>query len=731
MGRYFKYILLATFIIAVVVIVFLQFNSNRSINQLINGNENLLGELNVKNNLQQLQTGIVTLESKVRGTVIEGADINSNHIQNEINNIQSSVAELKWLREDEDIAPLIDRLKKLVASRINFNQLVLDIFSNEGKAAAEDMINTKHGNQITDSIKITAFELNKAHELDVKKLINEADANGQKAKTLGSIMALMAALASIFTFGYVAFKVREQQKLIGQLNASEAKAREAVRIKENFLANMSHEIRTPMNALLGFTNLLQRKQLDEEAAGYVQTIQKSGENLLMIINDILDLSKIEAGMMRIEEAPFSIRGLVHSVETMFSGKLKEKGIRLVTHVDASLPDTLEGDAVRLTQILINLLGNALKFTEQGTISIDISNEGATGNSILTGIRVSDTGIGIEKEKLVQIFDRFQQAEDSMTRKYGGTGLGLSIVKDLVDLQNGKIAVQSETGKGTVFTIQIPYILSKEQVSTSKYLPSSSIQNSNFKNITILVVEDNEMNQSLVTHLFNSRQLLFDMANNGKEAIDLLQRKSYSLVLLDIQMPEMDGYSTAREIRDTLKLDTPIIAMTAHAFPGEREKCISYGMNEYISKPIREERLFELIATFTGINNSQQRQENKMQEHKDDHYRFINLQYMKEVSNGDIAYEKTVTDQFIEMVPEAILLLESAFEKEDYKTVAETAHNLKTSIAIMGLDKILNNHLDMLEGVPGKKNKLQKEINYVKEICTQSLEEAKSFLATLT
>lgn len=436
-------------------------------------------------------------------------------------------------------------------------------------------------------------------------------------------------------------------------------------------------------------------------------------------------------MMRIEEAPFSIRGLVHSVETMFSGKLKEKGIRLVTHVDASLPDTLEGDAVRLTQILINLLGNALKFTEQGTISIDISNEGATGNSILTGIRVSDTGIGIEKEKLVQIFDRFQQAEDSMTRKYGGTGLGLSIVKDLVDLQNGKIAVQSETGKGTVFTIQIPYILSKEQVSTSKYLPSSSIQNSNFKNIMILVVEDNEMNQSLVTHLFNSRQLLFDMANNGKEAIDLLQRKSYSLVLLDIQMPEMDGYSTAREIRDTLKLDTPIIAMTAHAFPGEREKCISYGMNEYISKPIREERLFELIATFTGINNSQQRQENKMQEHKDDHYRFINLQYMKEVSNGDIAYEKTVTDQFIEMVPEAILLLESAFEKEDYKTVAETAHNLKTSIAIMGLDKILNNHLDMLEGVPGKKNKLQKEINYVKEICTQSLEEAKSFLATLT
>ncbi len=729
MGRYFKYVLLATFIIAVAVIVFLQFNSNRSINQLINGNENLLGELNVKNNLQQLQTGIVTLESKVRGTVIEGVDINSNHIQNEINSIQSLVAELKWLREDEDIAPLIDRLKTLVASRINFNRQVLNVFSNEGKVAAEDMINTKHGNKITDSIKITSFELNKAHELDVKKLINEADSNGRKAKTLGSIMALMAALASIFTFGYVAFKVREQQKLIGQLNASEAKAREAVRIKENFLANMSHEIRTPMNALLGFTNLLQRKQLDKEAAGYVQTIQKSGENLLTIINDILDLSKIEAGMMRIEEAPFSVRGLLHSVQTMFSGKLKEKGIRLIAHVEESFPDTLEGDAVRLTQVLINLLSNALKFTEKGAISIDISKAGIENNIILTNIRVSDTGIGIEKEKLLQVFDRFQQAEDSITRKYGGTGLGLSIVKDLVELQNGTIAVQSEIGKGTVFIIRIPYILSKEQEPVSKVIHPSFNPNSNFEKVTILVVEDNEMNQSLLTHLLNSRQLNFDIANNGREAIELLLRKTYSLILMDIQMPELDGYSTAREIRDTLKLHIPIIAMTAHAFPGERDKCISYGMNEYISKPIKEEHLFDIIALYTGAVKNEM-QEKEIQDNNVSDYRFINLSYMKKVSNGDIIYEKNVTAQFIEIIPEAITLLESSVAKDDYKLMAETAHNLKTSISIMGLDEKLNEHLDIIESNQGDKGRLQKEIKFVVNVCNQSLEEAKMFLNTL-
>src|SRR4030095_1594590 len=350
-----------------------------------------------------------------------------------------------------------------------------------------------------------------------------------------------------FSFSYVAYKVRQQQHLITRLNISEKKAKVAAQAKENFLANMSHEIRTPLNAILGFTNLLQRRDLDKESKGIILTIQRSGENLLAIINDVLDLSKIEAGMMRIESAPFSIRGLIHSIETMFLLKAAEKQLLLTTSVNSDMPDTLEGDATRLTQILVNLLGNAIKFTSSGNIAVRVEKNGITDNTVNTLIKVSDTGIGIEKEKLNTIFERFQQAEDTVTRRYGGTGLGLSIVQELVLLQHGAITADSRPGTGTTFSITIPYKISSEIITpVSKSLPEEI--ETGFDDVKVLVVEDNEINQSLIRHLFDSWNLAFEIAGNGKEALEKLTYRHYDLVLMDIQMPEMDGYSATQEIR---------------------------------------------------------------------------------------------------------------------------------------------------------------------------------------
>src|SRR4030095_8687187 len=363
-----------------------------------------------------------------------------------------------------------------------------------------------------------------------------------------------------FSFSYVAYKVRQQQHLITRLNISEKKAKVAAQAKENFLANMSHEIRTPLNAILGFTNLLQRRDLDKESKEIILTIQRSGENLLAIINDVLDLSKIEAGMMRIESAPFSIRGLIHSIETMFLLKAAEKQLLLTTSVNSDMPDTLEGDATRLTQILVNLLGNDIKFTGSGNIAVKVENKGIIDNTVNTVIKVSDTGIGIDKEKLNTIFERFQQAEDTVTRRYGGTGLGLSIVQELVLLQHGTIAAESRPGAGTTFNVIIPYTISSENITP--VIKTSSIDEIEvgFDGVRVLVVEDNEINQSLIRHLFDSWNLAFEIAGNGKEALEMLKHRQYHLVLMDIQMPEMDGYSATQEIRRTLKLDIPIIAM---------------------------------------------------------------------------------------------------------------------------------------------------------------------------
>lgn len=730
MNRYFNYILLGTFLTVALVIVFIQFNSNRSISQLITGNEDLLDELTVKTNLQQLQTGIVTLESKVRGTVIKGVAVNNNHLQAEIESIELSLVQTDTLQAYPMIAPLIVQLNKLVYAKIQFNKNVLDTFSQKGKAAAEQMINAQYGRQLADSIRTTAGQIEELHQLAVTDLIKKADSNGRKAKVLGTIMALMAAVVSVFTFGYVSYKVRQQQQLIARLNATEKQVREAAKVKENFMANMSHEIRTPMNAILGFTNLLQRKELDAESKEYVQTISKSGENLLTIINDILDLSKIEAGMMRIESAPFNIRGLVHSVETMFRAKAAEKGLQLLSSTDESLPGFLDGDAFRLTQILINLIGNALKFTEKGTISINITNEGEEGNVIKTGIHVSDTGIGINSNQLKTIFERFQQAENTVTRKYGGTGLGLSIVHELVLLQNGTIQVKSEPGRGTDFSIIIPYKISAGESRLSPTGEKKYTAHSGLGDACVLVAEDNEINQSLIRHLFKNWGLSFDLAVNGREAVEMLQTKTYQLILMDIQMPEMDGYTATEEIRQRLKLTTPIIAMTAHALAGEKEKCIGYGMNEYISKPVREDQLYALITRFIKISKKEAEENSVAAASLPAGYKLINLQYMKEVSGGNAAYEKTVTEQFMEVLPEDLDAIEKAWHQNDITRVRQLAHNMKTTISVMGLNELLQPYLDLFEYEELNEQVFTDKFSALKSVCEASLKEASQFYTSL-
>ena len=430
MNRYLRYIIPVVFIIAVLLIVFLQFNSNRSINRLVNGNEEMLNGFEINNTLRNLQNGVLTMESKVKGTVIRGAKINDGHIANEISSLNKMLDSLSKMPGSNLILPQLAMLRDLVNRKINTDTQILDTFRLSGKVFAENIVKSNKDKQLTDSIRFVCNQIDGLHRNKVIAAMKEADYNGLQAKTLGRIIAIIAILASLFTFTYIAFKVKEQQKLIDRLNISEKKANTAVKIKENFLSNMSHEIRTPMNAILGFTALLDKKQMDESSKEYLQAIKVSGDNLLTIINDILDLSKIESGMMRIEKAPFKIREVINTIKDMLGNKAVEKNISLQIKSDDNIPEILEGDAVKLTQILVNLVGNAIKFTSKGTVSVQLLNKGFQKHNFLLGIIVSDTGMGIEKMQQTQIFERFQQADDTITRQYGGTGLGLSIVKTL-------------------------------------------------------------------------------------------------------------------------------------------------------------------------------------------------------------------------------------------------------------------------------------------------------------
>jgi signal transduction histidine kinase/DNA-binding NarL/FixJ family response regulator/HPt (histidine-containing phosphotransfer) domain-containing protein len=737
-----KYIL-AGFIVAAAILVSIQISSRKNIGELISYNEQLLRELNTSDKLRQVERDIISAESRIRGAVATNDSTFLNETDRQITEAKDYLSELKHeIGKDHTEAIYIDALLGLADQKQRLKNEVLDSFHDKGFFSPTLLKNIALARRDSNAVNKATRKITDARKVMMQQLSVSIQENAERANRMGLMLTILALLGGIASCWFILSRARQQQVLIKSLNESEAKVRETARVKENFMANMSHEIRTPLNAILGFTNLMKTRNPGQDMNVFVNSIEKAGENLLVIVNDILDLSKIEAGMMRIESTPFSVRGMIHSIETLFRERVKEKSLLLSTFVDEEVPDTLSGDATRLTQILVNLLSNAIKFTEKGSITVRVSSYGIKDQIIQLGFSISDTGIGIEKDKIANIFDRFQQAEDSITRKYGGTGLGLSIVKDLVSLQRGEISVQSEVGRGTNFLFIIPYNVSAEQFTFTKTEQADLLKDTDISGVRLLVVEDNELNQSLLHHLLTGWGISFDIAGNGLEALKALQDKKYSLVLMDIQMPEMDGYTATRQIRQELKLDLPIIAMTAHALAGEREKCISYGMNEYISKPLKEQELFRLISHFETalepVSKNEIREadlqgdvsngEKTMVSH--DRYQFINLQYIREISSGNIDYERNVTGMFLDDMPEDLRSLSAALDKADYDQLAKLAHDLKTSTSIMGLTDKLGPYLDSLEYQPQSELSARTNVDCIKRIVNSALQEASHFYGSI-
>lgn len=392
-----------------------------------------------------------------------------------------------------------------------------------------------------------------------------------------------------------AVDMTERIKMEEELIKAKEQAEKNALAKDVFLANMSHEIRTPMNAIVGFANLLKDSPLSEEQSDYLSYIIISTQNLLGIINDILDISKIESGHIFIEEVPFSIKETVTIVKNILQSKASEKGIDLFCSIDKEIPGQALGDPTRLHQILLNLANNAIKFTTTGSVKITAEQTKYTDAETTVLFKVSDSGIGIPEDKLAMIFDRFTQANSDTTRKYGGTGLGLSISKSLVELQNGEIFVESIENNGSTFGFSITYKKILAMPDKDSNISVSELVTD--RKINVLLVEDNVLNQKLALRVLEKFGFTVELAQNGKIAVEKVKANKYNIILMDLQMPEMDGYQATIAIRNELRDETPIIAMTAHSLVGEKEKCIEIGMNEYITKPFNQRDLFEKIICF--------------------------------------------------------------------------------------------------------------------------------------
>ena len=392
---------------------------------------------------------------------------------------------------------------------------------------------------------------------------------------------------------YVEIKtdISDRKQVEQELIKAKEVAEKAVFTKDSFLANMSHEIRTPLNAIIGFTDLLEETTLTAEQKEFIKNVHTAGDNLLVIINDILDLSKIESGKLVIESVPFNLKETLIHLYDLLKVKADEKKLKFNLTIAPDVPEYVMGDKGRVNQILLNLTGNAIKFTEKGEVIISVKKIGETAEKHSIKFSVKDTGIGIQNEKIETIFERFTQAEDSTTRKFGGTGLGLSIVKQLVELLHGEINVESKLGEGSEFNFTLDFL--KDSYSSPQAI--NKPENShNIKELSVLLCEDNPLNQHLAKNIIRNFGFSIDVAENGKEGIDLLINNKYDIILMDLQMPVMDGYQTTTYIRNELKSNIPIIAITAHCLIGEEQKCLDLGMNAYMSKPFKRDELLTQI-----------------------------------------------------------------------------------------------------------------------------------------
>jgi len=386
--------------------------------------------------------------------------------------------------------------------------------------------------------------------------------------------------------------MKHKETAVELLKAKDA-ADAAVEAKAEFLANMSHEIRTPLNAVIGLTGILLNMDLKPDQKEYIETIRSSGDTLLAVINDILDFSKIDSGKMKLEYQPFDLQSCVEDSLDLVAQKAKEKGLNLAYRIENSAPSTIVGDPTRLRQILINLLSNAVKFTEQGSVEVFVTSEALDDGKCNLHIAVRDSGIGIPQDKMDKIFQSFSQADMSTTRKYGGTGLGLAISKRLVEVMGGEIRVESVEGIGSTFHFTLPvdaYLghLPKPEETLPQRKSDEHV------NLRILLAEDNTVNQKVMLHMLKYLGYRADIAANGVEVLKAMELESYDLVLMDIQMPEMDGFETAQEIRRRWPNGPMIIALTAYAMDGDREKCLCAGMDDYIAKPVKVDDLVALL-----------------------------------------------------------------------------------------------------------------------------------------
>jgi PAS domain S-box-containing protein len=498
-------------------------------------------------------------------------------------------------------------------------------------------------------------------------------------------------------------------------------AEEAVKSKQQFLSNMSHEIRTPMNAIIGFTKVVLKTDLTAKQKEYVTAIKMSGDALIVLINDILDLAKVDSGKMTFEETPFKLSVSINAMLHLFETKIQEKNLTLITKYDPKIPEVLLGDPIRLNQIILNLVSNAVKFTNKGTITVNVLLLSQDEEKVKIEFTISDTGIGIKSSKIGKIFENFQQATSTTSRLYGGTGLGLAIVKQLVEAQGGIINIKTKLSKGSTFS----FILDFKTTNVDAMLEPEIIElDSEIKNTKILVVEDMELNQLLLKTLLEDFGFECDITANGKLALEKLKTKTYDVILMDLQMPEMNGFEATEYIRKKMKSEIPIIALTADVTTVDVEKCKAIGMNDYIAKPIDERLLYSKLIAFSK-KSPPFIEDKKNQNLTEAKIKYIDMSYLTKLTKSDPKLMTQMINAYLIQTPPLVNIMKKSFIEKDWQLLQSTIHKMIPSFPIVGISPEITEIAKRVQEYAFTlklSDELHEMVHKLEDVCNQAFKE---------
>ncbi|WP_300601472.1 ATP-binding protein [Niabella sp.] len=692
--RNYNYFLLIFFAFLLVAsIIFTQTLTDKATQALQKGNVEAVETFKTNNEMQHLVNMSFTLQSRF-------SLMNANTQANAFDVLGDSLTLFGYnaniLNEAIGRKGHIPNLKSLmdaVNAQLNLSYAVLDARQQSDTRLLGSLTDSLRKSKPAEDVYRYGVLVEKFLENQLQHTLVKNSTHASQLSVYNRILSIAAVIAVLIFTTIIVIRQWQQLVLIKELSLAREAAVKSKNAKDEFLANMSHELRTPLNSLIGFGNLLSDTALNHTQKEYTNTIISNGYNLLHIVNDILDFSSIEAGKLRIKRIPFNLPELFEDLKRMFSALVNEKKLTYHWDIDPQTPPFIKGDPERLKQVLVNLINNAIKFTSYGGVHIHVGvlpYENADVHKLVFSVK--DTGEGIPKEKVDLIFDRFEQLEQMTTRQHGGTGLGLSIVKSLVENMGGSVSVNSEIGLGSKFSFTAIF----EKVADAPVVISKKVgkPTADFSGHTALVVEDNAANRVLLKHLLSKYQLNIEVAENGLEALERIQAQHYDLILMDIQMPHMNGYKAISIIREELHINTPAIAMTAYVMENEIKRCFAAGFNDYISKPIEESDIISKILKWMPLRSGGVQPASVADI-------TTGLEFFRELVGGD---EAVMNELLLEIRKQWILdkeALRASAATGDAREAARILHRIKSTFSAFGPNhpilELLRKHTITSEG----------------------------------